>query len=146
MRIDLSIERYEYWADLDNSYDLSIPLDFDGSQPNHFAAAAASLKAFEVTGFTGRTRTGASCNVDELTLIPHCNGTHTETLGHLLHDATTAADVDLPALIPAALITITPTSHHETPTTLHLTPRILSSLKNSCRKHSTLRIGQATRH
>ena len=36
--------------------------------------------------FVGDTRAGGSCNCEILTLAPHCNGTHTECVGHVTDD------------------------------------------------------------
>lgn len=89
-------------------FDLSIPLDFDGSQPNHFGAAAAHAEALVAGGFTGDTRRGGSCNCATLTLTPHCNGTHTETVWHLTDDPVPANGAVLEIDLDAVLITVTP--------------------------------------
>jgi arylformamidase len=62
---------------------LAMELDFNGAQPQHFGAPPASSTAFHVDGFEGEVARGASCNCRSITLIPHCNGTHTESVGHL---------------------------------------------------------------
>ncbi len=87
---------------------LAIELDFDGPQPRHFAAPPARSAPYRVGSFEGEVRRGASCNCRSLTLIPHCNGTHTESAGHLtlrsrpLHQFVPAAP------LPALLLTVTP--------------------------------------
>lgn len=58
-------------------------LDFAAAQPRHFGAPAAESRAFRVEGFEGDVSRGASCNCRSITLIPHCNGTHTESVSHL---------------------------------------------------------------
>jgi arylformamidase len=62
---------------------LAMELDFNGTQPQHFGAPPASSTPFQVDGFEGDVARGASCNCRSITLIPHCNGTHTESVGHL---------------------------------------------------------------
>ncbi len=89
-------------------FDLSIPLDFAGAQPNHFGAPRAQATPIQVDGFTGDTRRGGSCNCAVLTLTPHCNGTHTETVGHLTDDAVPAASAALALTLTAQLVTVTP--------------------------------------
>ena len=64
-------------------YDLSVPLDFDGAQPNAFGAPRAQADALCVGGFVGSVARGGSCECATVTLTPHCNGTHTETSRHL---------------------------------------------------------------
>ncbi len=93
---------------LEDPVDLSIALQFDGAQPNYFGVAEASSSPVSVGAFTGDTRTGASCNVESLTMIPHCNGTHTECVGHVTDDRTSVLDCATDALVPARLVTIDP--------------------------------------
>ncbi len=95
-----------YRVDLDRPLSLAIPLRFDGPQPNFFGAPEASARPWNGEGFTGDTRHGGGCNVAEIRLVPHCNGTHTETAGHIL-------DTDYPvfgalaqSLMPAAVISL----------------------------------------
>ena len=75
-----------YKSDLSQGKSLAIGLDFDGPQPNHFGAEKAKRKPLEMGGFVGATVRGGSCNVDDLFLVPHCNGTHTETVAHIVDD------------------------------------------------------------
>ena len=89
--------------------DLSIPLEFDGPQPNHFGAARAQALPMQAGEFTGDTRLGGSCNAHSLTLNPHCNGTHTECVGHLTTTRVSINDV-CPALpLLAGLVTASTT-------------------------------------
>ena len=62
---------------------LALELDFDHLHPRHFGAPAASSTPFRVGDFEGEVVLGASCNCRSITLIPHCNGTHTESVSHL---------------------------------------------------------------
>lgn len=70
-------------ADLADPLPIAVPLDFDGPQPGFHAAARASSQALRDGGFVGDTREGGSCNCEQLTIVPHCNGTHTECVGHV---------------------------------------------------------------
>jgi hypothetical protein len=90
-------------------FDLSIPLEFGGAQPNHFGVAAAHAEALVAGGFTGDTQLGGSCNCATLTLTPHCNGTHTETVWHLTDDPVPANSAVLEIDLDAVLVTVTPT-------------------------------------
>ena len=62
---------------------LALELDFEGAQPQHFGAPPAHSTPFRIGDFEGEVARGASCNCRSITLIPHCNGTHTESVGHL---------------------------------------------------------------
>ena len=70
-------------ADLEQPIDISIPLVFGGAQPSHFGASAATASALRSGDFVGDVRLGGSCNCEEYRLTPHCNGTHTECVGHV---------------------------------------------------------------
>lgn len=87
--------------------DLAIPLRFDGPQPRFFGAPRARAEVLEAEGFTGDTRRGGSCNVEYYHLIPHCNGTHTESLGHIV-DEPVPVGACARGLLRAGLISVAP--------------------------------------
>ncbi|HET8552810.1 MAG TPA: cyclase family protein [Gammaproteobacteria bacterium] len=95
-----------YRCDTAAGRSLAIRLDFNGQQPNFFGAPPAQKETFAAGGFVGDTRSGGSCNVGVYRLNPHCNGTHTECIGHVVDDDITVADLNVPGIIPATLITI----------------------------------------
>jgi kynurenine formamidase len=82
---------------------IAIPLDFAGPQPAAFGAPRAEARALRHDGFVGDTRAGGSCNCELLTLAPHCNGTHTECVGHVT-DARVAVHECLPGGVQLALV------------------------------------------
>jgi arylformamidase len=94
--------------DLTRPISLAIDLDFSDQQPRHFGAPQATSRPFAVPGFSGSVEHGASCNCQTLTLIPHCNGTHTECVGHLTREPLDAHRVAPFGLMPALLVTIEP--------------------------------------
>ena len=97
----------------ERAVDLSIPLEFDGPQPNHFGAPPASARPLTAGGFVGDTRRGGSCNCDVLELTPHCNGTHTECVGHLTGERLSVAERAREPLLDALLLSVeTPAAHH----------------------------------
>jgi kynurenine formamidase len=113
--IDLLNRRYQLNTDF--SWSLAIPVDFDSAsntpkQPNHFGAAAATSRPMQAGGFIGDTRQGGSCNVNELTINPHCNGTHTETIAHICDfDGELSVKIEAispPPLMPCVLISVKP--------------------------------------
>ena len=87
---------------------LAIPLELDGRQPAHFGAPAARAEPLSAGGFVGDTRAGGSCNCETITLVPHCNGTHTEGPGHVTRDRLSVHGSALQALYLAALVSVTP--------------------------------------
>jgi len=93
----------------DKIYDISIPLTFNGEQPNAYGVAAASSTPCDAGELVGDTRRGGSCNFESYTLIPHCNGTHTECVGHITNERISIRDCLQDILIPAVLVSISPT-------------------------------------
>jgi kynurenine formamidase len=98
----------EVRIDLSRPISLAIELDFSDRQPRHFGAPQATSHPFAVPGFSGSVEHGASCNCQTLTLIPHCNGTHTECVGHLTREPLDAHRVAPLGFIPAMLVSIEP--------------------------------------
>lgn len=88
--------------------DISIPLHFNGVQPNSYGVPAAKSQAFEGGGFVGDVRRGGSCNFEVYEFIPHCNGTHTECVGHISAERVAIHERLQESFIPATLITISP--------------------------------------
>lgn len=83
-------------------YDISIPIRFNGPQPNAFGVDAATAVSL------GDTREGSSVNFDQYTFIPHCNGTHTECVGHITDERISVRDCLQDVLMPAVLVTVEP--------------------------------------
>jgi arylformamidase len=98
----------EVRVDLTNPVSLAIDLDFSAAQPRHFGAPPATSEPFAVPGFSGSVAHGASCNCQILTLIPHCNGTHTECVGHLTREPLDAHRVAPLGFVPALVVSIEP--------------------------------------
>ncbi len=108
MEMRVVIAGREYRVRLDAARSLAIPLDFAGPQPSFFGAPRASAAPLRLPDFVGSTDEGGSCNVAELRLIPHCNGTHIETVGHIVDDPVPLAHVVGMSLCAARLVTIAP--------------------------------------
>ncbi|MBX7053486.1 MAG: cyclase family protein [Pyrinomonadaceae bacterium] len=88
--------------DVGSQIDISIPLRFDGPQPNAFGVDAATASAL------GDTRDGSSVNFDRYTFIPHCNGTHTECVGHITDERISVRDCLNDVIIPAVMVSVEP--------------------------------------
>ena len=108
MRARIEVGHREVHIDLSNPVSLAIALDFSAPQPRHFGATAARSEPFSVPGFSGAVTTGASCNCQSVSLIPHCNGTHTECVGHLTREQVDAHRVIPSGFIPALVVSIEP--------------------------------------
>ena len=110
MQARLTIDGREIAVDLARPADLALELDFSGPQPRHFGAPSASSRPYETPGFgfRGSVERGGSCNCEVITLIPHCNGTHTESAGHLTTERLDAWRVAPAGLLPAVLLSVVP--------------------------------------
>jgi arylformamidase len=108
VRARLALASSEVTVDLARPIVIAITQEFNAGQPRHFGAPPASSRPLAVPGFSGAVASGASCNCQVLTLIPHCNGTHTECVGHLTVAAVHAQRIIPPGLLPAVLVSVTP--------------------------------------
>ena len=108
MNARLEVDERAVRVDLACPFDLSVELDFHGLQARHFGAPRASSQPYSVPGFAGSVARGASCNCESITLIPHCNGTHTECAGHLTREPLHAQRIVPRGLLPALVLSIDP--------------------------------------
>jgi arylformamidase len=123
MELRVTLHGRTYRADAARAHDLSIPLAFDAEQPNFFGAAPASSHPLSAGSFIGDVREGGSCNCATHTLTPHCNGTHTECVGHITADRISIAEMAIPSFMTARLVTLAPTLASSTPESSTPLPR-----------------------
>src|SRR5688572_15841185 len=90
------------------SADISISLDPHGPQPSAYGAPPATARPYSGEGFVLDTRRGGSCNCEVLQLTPHCNGTHTESVGHITRERFPLSAVALPSFVPCSVISVIP--------------------------------------
>jgi arylformamidase len=88
--------------------DLAIALDFYGPQPNVYGVPRAEAAAFEGGGFVGDVRRGGSVNFETYHLTPHCNGTHTECVGHLTQQRLAVHHWLIPSWLLATVVSVSP--------------------------------------
>lgn len=101
-RVSIPVGR---WADL------SIPLDPHGPQPSAYGAPPATASPYSGDGFTLDTRVGGSCNCEVIEFIPHCNGTHTESVGHLTAERFPLSAALPPPFLSCSVISVQPDGH-----------------------------------
>ena len=87
---------------------IAIAMQFGGPQPNHFGAELATAKPMQSGSFIGDTRQGGSCNAEQISFNPHCNGTHTESISHLINDLIAPHQVIKQPLMPAYVLSLSP--------------------------------------
>lgn len=108
----LNEETYEF--DETKPINIAIPLDFNGAQPNAYDVERAVSKPYQAGEIVGDTRRGGSVNFEQVKFIPHCNGTHTECVGHITNERISVNDCLQDAFILADLISVQPEKASET--------------------------------
>lgn len=106
MTCSIQINNQTFQINLEKPLLIAIPLDFYGVQPNAYDVERAKSKPCEAGEIVGDTRRGGSCNFEQITLIPHCNGTHTECVGHITNERIFVHDCLKDAFILAVLVSI----------------------------------------
>lgn len=74
-----------YSVDLTNPLDLSLGIRREGNV-NAFYLPNPEFSTVEAGEFIGDVTHGGSCNVENIVISPHGNGTHTECIGHISHE------------------------------------------------------------
>lgn len=95
-------------VDFDAAVPLALTLDFTRPHPRHFGAPPATSEAFSIGSFEGDVARGASCNCRRVVLVPHCNGTHTESVSHLTVAQRPLQDILPAGPVRALLLTVPP--------------------------------------
>ncbi|MEC7864016.1 MAG: cyclase family protein [Bacteroidota bacterium] len=113
MKAEVEIGNKKYNVDFSKGIDISIPLNFNGDQPNTYGVDSASSKPYQDDNFIGDTRKGGPCNFETYSFTCHCNGTHTECIGHITDERIDVLSSLNEEMIPATLISITPKSAEE---------------------------------
>jgi kynurenine formamidase len=108
MKISVEINDKSYRINSNEPFNISIPLNFNGEQPNAYGAEKAVSMPCKAGELVGDTRLGGSCNFEQYKIIPHCNGTHTESVGHITHERISVHESLKDAFIPSTLISVTP--------------------------------------
>ncbi len=108
MKISLTIDNKNYQADLTQQQSITITLLPNGEQPSHFGVAACTSETIVEGSFIGDTKQGGSCNCSTLTITPHCNGTHTESISHVVNQSIPVYLALEQSFFPTVLISVTP--------------------------------------
>jgi len=106
MKLEIEIGNDTYQADLNKQQSIAITLLPNGEQPSHFGVAACTSETIVEGEFIGDTNLGGSCNCNLLTLTPHCNGTHTESIAHVVNQDFAVYSAIEESLFPTVLVSI----------------------------------------
>ncbi|HMQ68950.1 MAG TPA: cyclase family protein [Ignavibacteria bacterium] len=108
MKINFNLHNTVYSCDTSKPIEISIPVMFNSEQPNTYNVDKATANAYEAGDFIGDTRRGGGCNFEEYRIIPHCNGTHTECVGHISLERISVNEILKESFFLSKLITVTP--------------------------------------
>src|SRR5688572_22307934 len=109
----LQIAGQEIRVDLDRGVSLAIAVEFGAMGPRHFGVPAPTSEPYSIGTFTGSVATGASVNCSTMTITPHCQMTHTESVAHLTREPGDAWRVVPRGLLPAVVVSVTPEDARE---------------------------------
>jgi arylformamidase len=113
MLAKLSIAGQEIRVALDRGVSLAIAVEFGTLGPRHFGVPAPISEPFEIGTFKGSVAAGASVNCSTLTITPHCQMTHTESVAHLTREPGDAWRVVPRGLLPAVVVSVIPEEARE---------------------------------
>ena len=117
MKAKISLKTIDFEVNFSKGNDISIPINFNGEQPNTYGVDIATSKPYQDGQFIGDTRKGGPCNFETYSFTPHCNGTHTECIGHITDERVSVLTSLNQEMIPATLVSVTPrnTTENYTP-------------------------------
>ena len=113
MKAKISLKNIDFEVNFSKGNDISIPINFNGPQPNTYGVDLATSKPYEDGQFIGDTRKGGPCNFETYSFTPHCNGTHTECIGHITNERVSVLTSLNQEMIRSTLVSIVPRSTNE---------------------------------
>ena len=108
MKAKISFKTCDFEVNFSKGNDISIPINFNGEQPNTYRVDGATSKPYQDGQFIGDTRKGGPCNFETYSFTPHCNGTHTECIGHITDERVSVLSSLNQEMIRATLVSVTP--------------------------------------
>jgi len=117
MKAKFSFKTIDFEINFSEGNDISIPINFNGAQPNTYGVDGATSKPYQDGQFIGDTRKGGPCNFETYSFTPHCNGTHTECIGHITDERVSVLTSLNQEMIRSTLVSVTQknTSENYTP-------------------------------
>lgn len=112
MIASIRIDQKTFSVDLSKPLDLSITIRAGEDNVNAFHISPIKIEPFKSGNFIGDVNQGGSCNVFTITINPHGNGTHTETVGHISSEKYPIYKCLTGFFFEAQLITVTPESEN----------------------------------
>ncbi|WP_116828751.1 cyclase family protein [Pseudomonas syringae] len=103
-RIEILYNGRMHTLRLQESIKLSAQLCFADNAINLYGILPALEEPLQYGSSLASVKLGGSCNASIIRFVPHCHGTHTECIGHLLPDVHDVAELNIPPFIAATLI------------------------------------------
>lgn len=106
--MQLTLNERVYRCDLTHGHDLSLPVRRDGGGIRAFGLGPVQMSPFRAGSFVGKVAEGGSANCDLLSFYPHGNGTHTESMGHIMREPVSVHRVMNQFFFSALLLSVEP--------------------------------------
>ncbi len=107
MRLTFLVHGKAWVCDESAGCDATLPFDPALRGGRAFGLRPTTVAAVEIGGGRSlRVDDGAPVDCADVMLNPHGGGTHVECVGHIVADAWTLADVEMPGLLPATLLEV----------------------------------------
>lgn len=104
----MAIGGVERQVDLEQRYDLSLPLVAGAEGPSAWYVGPPRMEPVRANGWVGAVAEGGSVNFRDVFFNPHGHGTHTECVGHITEVVHSVNEVVLPTFMPALVISLEP--------------------------------------
>ena len=106
---EITLKEKKYKIDLNNFYDLSIPIKIDSKSPSFYDKNPLKIKYYkDKNGEVWDLKKGASCNVPVIDLNIHCGSTHSECRSHITKESIYISEILDNSFIPCLLISLIP--------------------------------------
>jgi arylformamidase len=99
---------------LDRGVSLAIAVEFGVPGPRHFGVPPPTSQPYATGRFVGAVTSGGSVNCSTMTITPHCQMTHTESVAHLTRESGDTWRIVPRGLLPAVLVSVHPEPARET--------------------------------
>lgn len=97
-----------FFIDLQNPLDISIPLRADSKNPRAWYVDVPRFEPVRTEHYTGSVQEGGAVNFRDIYFNPHGHGTHTECLGHITREVYSINDVLNRFFFSAQVVSILP--------------------------------------
>jgi len=106
--VQLTLNGSVYRCDLTQGHDLSLPVRLNDGGIRAFGLGPVQMNPFRAGSYVGNVAEGGSSNCDLLSFYPHGNGTHTESIGHIMREPLSVHRVMQQFFFSALLISAAP--------------------------------------